>query len=365
MDSVLSIVEKGQNEDSYKSVFTPKDDSLLIIAAMALPFSQIHYLCNFEVDYTSNALLTHFIEILKHPLTNVRISKNKTIIVPWSTEEDFWIYCIRNHKELESSQFLQILKSKINPTRSKREIKKRIERIRDYDEESITELINKMSDIIITDKIIAEICTVKDSHTIVSEYKCKKREDKVFPFGAHSKIIHLAQQTPDIADQYFNGDEIAILTTENLLFRLKKQYNVIGYTTPSCMVDVDLKMFIDVECYHISAKQAIIYLLDDCNFYIENIGMNIFRVNGIIIPPTKCCYLPFYSIIDFADNLFMFIPNLKLLNNIYRIYQQKLVSAGKQESEQPVNESDDNDNDISIAGINLPNKLYISDPFIL
>ena len=97
---------------------------------------------------------------------------------------------------------------------------------------------------------------------------------------------------------------------------MNRQAILLGRASSLAEVDIDISTNDDNSCVHISRRQAIISFLDDCNFYIENIGKRTFRVNGVLIKPDQMARIPSFAILDFSGVLFMFIPNKRLIEEI-------------------------------------------------
>ena len=67
----------------------------------------------------------------------------------------------------------------------------------------------------------------------------------------------------------------------------------------------------------------------DCNFYIENIGTRLFRVNGVQVLPGNMAKIPPFAILDFSDTMFLFIPNLKFVENVKKAMNAKYYNPKK------------------------------------
>ena len=117
----------------------------------------------------------------------------------------------------------------------------------------------------------------------------------------------------------FNEFDLGILISDNYKYHITNSRTTIGYYKKSITPQIDLSFFDHFNCNHISRLSAVISLLSNFNFYIENVGISIFRVNGKIINSNCICKLNSYCLIDFSDILFLFIPNEKFLKKISKI----------------------------------------------
>ena len=119
-----------------------------------------------------------------------------------------------------------------------------------------------------------------------------------------------------IASAKFQPDQLAMLRSEENYFIIKQAAVLLGRNTDKNEVDIDVSYNSDPHCPHISRKQAILSFQPDFNFYIENIGVRAFRINGALLPPGFSCILPPGAMLDFSGALFIFIPNQELINKI-------------------------------------------------
>jgi hypothetical protein len=67
--------------------------------------------------------------------------------------------------------------------------------------------------------------------------------------------------------------------------------------------------------------QVILAFVEDCNFYLENVGNRVFRVNGVVVEAGQICQLPAGALLDFSGTLLMFIPNETLVRDIRTVLE--------------------------------------------
>lgn len=106
---------------------------------------------------------------------------------------------------------------------------------------------------------------------------------------------------------------LGLLRNKRVQFQITQISVIIGRGSSANKVDIDLSFIIPPGRSHISRKQAVITLMTDYNFYIQNIGKRPIRVNGVYIPPEGMCVLSTFSLIDFSGLLLLFIPNTELI----------------------------------------------------
>lgn len=147
--------------------------------------------------------------------------------------------------------------------------------------------------------------------------KCKNvlRDDIVIDNDFDQEIKKLKVTANIASDKFFTNSDLALLISDDKMFRMRNQAVTIGRETEDNYVNFNLS-YKGNGCIHISRFQAILSLLEDCNFYIENVGGACFRVNGEIIRPGKMCMLVGNELIDFFDNLYIFYPNTKLIEEL-------------------------------------------------
>ncbi|EAY18489.1 hypothetical protein TVAG_083420 [Trichomonas vaginalis G3] len=346
-----------------KSRFSKHDDYLLILSAMSLPFDSIHYTISFERDHSSADLQARYKELMYSLQQDYQDLKDIRTQTPWDIEEDYWLYLLSTSlPDATPDEIIDHCREKISPIRSHEEIIQRINEIRNYSKEEINSLLNLMTQRLITDKMIFETSDTDSNVVLISQFKCMKRSENPIEFNANKTLDNLSKYYPRLTNNLFDENDLAILLSDEVCFKMKKQSIKIGYHSPLSEIDINLELVAKTKCQHITNHQAVIFLHNDFNFYIHNIGANIFRVNGVIIPFNKVAVIVPYSILDFADNLFIFIPNLKLVEKISKVYQEKLDKI-KIPDKDPLEIEKEDDN--SVIGLILPNSVYISDPNII
>jgi hypothetical protein len=130
------------------------------------------------------------------------------------------------------------------------------------------------------------------------------------------EIASLKAALDDLASNIFEDGDLAVLRADSMEFLMRDRILVIGRGTKDAWPTVNLGFLSDAVCPHVSREHACIQLMPDGQFYIENIGSTLFRVNGKIIRPRKYGGLPPASVLDFAGLVLVFIPNRGFVNRI-------------------------------------------------
>lgn len=327
---------KKENWQTFWEEFPPQDDETLIDAALSVPFSQISNMFDFKNNYSPDTFKKRFKTLLKQYQSYFRV--NRTVQkprdeIPWDIEEDYWLYIYITKKDQLTEQEIQNNRlNHINPIRTQQEILNRIEKIKYYTPEQINTLLNEMTSRITTEKMIYLTLTPDSKHLAASQYRCVSRKEQKYPFTRTDELSELENFLPMTETTYFDGSELAILLSETAYYKITTVTVTIGYRRYIAELNIDLSLICDHDCSHISHNQAIITFLEDYRFYIENIGTQVFRVNGVIVPPNKCAHLPNYAILDFCDLLFMFIINKNKISEIEQTYNKIHQKSKNQKS---------------------------------
>ena len=347
--------------------FNQADEERIITASLMMDFDDIHSCYGTKEMHTKHEIENHFKSMLVSP-PKLRLQKlNPEVKIPFTTEEDYWILTYVSKEwgqPIES--VLKQYKSKFYPIHTKKEILERIEQIHNNTPEQNDEIITKFAHQILNEKLVAEACIEKSQKKInpMNEQNvCMKLIEDKPPFTQDDEINELQNLFPMITNGVFKKmNVIAKLVSEKYSIDMPRSRLTIGFSHGFFETDVDLRLISDTECPHISKKQAIISLLPDCHFYIENIGNAVFRVNGVIIPPKKACLLPDLALLDFCDQLFMFVPNTKIVDKIRAAYKNsKAIKKKAPKEKAPLPQPPKP----KVVGMVLPNGQHINNPIII
>ena len=312
--------------------FSRKEDENLITASLLMPFDDIHASYDIEesnsmqqVQKTKNEIQTRFKELLRSP-PNFKIEKlSPKTKLDFTLEEDFFIYTYASkYSDQDLPTILKLFKDKFYPIRTEEDIRRRIEEIKSNTPEQNDEIVANFARQILHEKLISESYENKTKSPTKEQQKCLKLIEDTPPFTHDSEIDHIYAFKDVIAQCKFTNHELAALISETCFVKMMRSRMTIGYSHQFYDTDFDLRLASNSDCCHISKKQAIISFLPDGNFYIENIGSAIFRVNGVIVPPKKSATLPDLALLDFCDQLYIFVPNTELTTKIFNSYQQIL-----------------------------------------
>ncbi|OHS99052.1 hypothetical protein TRFO_08615 [Tritrichomonas foetus] len=293
----------------------------LIINAMHVPFSQLQASAAPLEKYAQNELEQNFISYLKDPpeISNFNINDIK-ISQDFDIDEDYILLSYIKHSS--SDDFRNYIKDWLyvfKPFRSIESIENRMNEIKEWNEEQTEQFYQEYTTVILDEKLFADsTLPTCDKPILYTHSRCAYEPTfKIHPSEAIDKEIdRLSPQTQCfLRDSRFDNC-LAILRSEKYEFQMKNEAIMIGRGSADQIVDVEMNFVSEKPCVHISRNQAIISFLEDFNFYIENCGNRAFRVNGAIIPVGGMAILPPNAILDFSDSLLVFIPNMKLVNDV-------------------------------------------------
>ena len=198
--------------------------------------------------------------------------------------------------------------------RSLAAIKKRADELKNWSSDEIEKFYDAYAHDVLVEEMFdlsTQPKTTVDPEVLGLSRCSYRREQPVVPTKESEEEV--ARLMPGIQGPAFAYDGLrhvlAILRSETHEYYMKREALLIGRGTPGHDVDIDLTFETDRTCTHISRAQAILSFMQDCNFYLENIGNRVFRVNGALVEPGKICRLPAGAMLDFSGALLMFIPN--------------------------------------------------------
>ncbi|EAY00031.1 hypothetical protein TVAG_029350 [Trichomonas vaginalis G3] len=282
--------------------------------------------------YTKQEIFNEYAKILQNSTQNVRKYDIQPETVEFSTEEDFEILNYsKNHDEITNLQDFFSKTPSIYPFHSIKEICERFSYIKSLSQDEKHQIYQKMAKIILSEKITAESYEHSGNRgASISEYIDDYYKINDFS-NLDSEISSISESALCFINLVFQKHELAILRTETLQFGLTKSRTLIGRSSKDEHVDIDMAIF-GVNASLISRYQAVISLLEDLNFYLENIGTATVKVNGITIPTGSVCQLIDGCIIDSNDNLMIFYSNRNLLETIEKEYSKRVIKKSKSKS---------------------------------
>ena len=340
--------------------FSQVEDENIITASLMMPFDDIHSSYDIGGKRSKTELKKRFKHLLTTPpRRNLEHLSPKTKI-NFTYEEDFWIYTyLTKYQDQDMTRILKLFKDKFYPIRTEKDILNRIEEIKSQTPEENEMIISNFANQILHDKLVSDGYENKNHSPIVDQQRCLKLIEDTPPFTRDDEIDELYSYFPEMAQSLFDSHQLAALVSENYVIKMNSSRFTIGYSHMCETTDFDMRLASETNCCHISKKQAIISFLPDGKFYIENIGSAVFRVNGVIIPPYKCALLPDLALLDFCDNLYIFVPNTVLVNKIYTSYLQALKASKKKKGVNQLAEYDSRPEKPELQSITLPNGVII------
>lgn len=310
--------------------FNKDAQASLINAAMTVPFDYVQIAQDPLQKYSKNEITEHWIEYMENP-PDVEFEPYENKKIPFSKDEDFILLTyIKNKDEIELQNFLQKFKHVIKPFRSLRSIEHRIEELSEMNEDEIQSLKMKFLEKVENEYSFYLSTLSKKNGSIYSRYRCNKKDvECVCDENVEKEIQNLQSNIQLFSSSLIPSDCLAILRTDNFEYQMKKESILIGRGTNDFDVDVDLSLGNLCSCTHTSRNQAILTFMEDCNFYLENIGSRSFRVNGKILKNGDKCILKEGALLDFMDSLFVFIPNLSIIDEIKKAYENPAPTRSK------------------------------------
>lgn len=305
-------ITKKFNEQSQKS---------LILNSMFTPFSQLQSSDPSLANFSQNELRQEYTKYLSTP-PDIQKTDLSNLDYEFGIDEDFILLTYLNmnkNSEISFPDFISEWMYLFKPCRSIETLSNRLKELQNWPSEQIDHFYELYTDFILNEKLFAESTHAKSDQAMLYTHsrcsyeptsKIKAIQELDSTIQSLEPIIPMAMQ-----DQKYSNC-LAVLRSENYEFFMRNEAIMIGRGSADQIVDVELNFVSEKPCIHISRNQAIISFLEDCNFYIENCGNRVFRVNGVIIPIGGIALLPPNALLDFSDALLIFIPNLKMVNGI-------------------------------------------------
>lgn len=281
--------------------------------------------------FTKSQINDAFHEMLENP-PNIEMKNDIPYEVEFTPEEDVCLLnYIRNYKKTPLIDFIKSHSHIFKLCRSLQEIESRIKHIKTLKADDINDLIQAEIDQIVYEQMyyisLNEQTEEQKKQGIDPEmFKASRcfyqpnTSPKVRNQNVEKQINDIIAGLPFYTDTYFNKDSplqnLAVLRTENNIYYMRRESILFGRQSIDCDVDVDISFESEPTCPHSSRHQAILTFRPDLNFYLENIGVRAFRVNGELLPSGEVCQLQEADILDFSGALFLFLPNNNLISQI-------------------------------------------------
>ncbi|EAY23076.1 hypothetical protein TVAG_183120 [Trichomonas vaginalis G3] len=331
--SLLSEIE-FKYEKPVENCFIKMDDETkgnLIKASLVEHLSNAQITLPHLEKYTKTQLNSTFQDMLKNP-PNIKITNEIPYDVEFTSEEDVCLLnYIRNFKKTPLSDFIADHSHIFKLCRSLSEIEDRVKYLKSLKAEELDEIIQAEIDQIVYEQMyyvsLNPQTEEQKKHGIEPEMFTASRcnyqplaNPEVKNTEVDKQLEAINANLPFYVDNYFSPDSsipnLAVLRTENNIFYMRRESIVFGRQSIDCDVDVDINFESEPSCPHTSRLQAILSFRPDMNFYLENIGIRAFRVNGELLKTGEICMLQETDILDFSGALFMFLPNKRLVNQI-------------------------------------------------
>lgn len=234
-------------------------------------------------------------------------------------DEDYIIVSsLRN--SMSFTEMMETFGYVFKPFRSLDSIAQRIETIKTWSREEIEYFYNAYTHDLMVEEAFDLSTRVQGNEDaeLLALCRCSyRKEEPIVPTKeSEEEMMHLMDGIQGLPFSSSLKHVLAILRSEDHEYYMRREAILIGRGTADRDVDIDLTFETDRTCSHISRGQAILSFLDDCNFYLENIGNRVFRVNGVVIHPGRICRLKPGALLDFSGALLMFIPNERFVRDI-------------------------------------------------
>lgn len=294
----------------------------LINAAMNVPFDYLQVAQDPLQRYSKHELAEQWAECMANP-PDARFEPRENRLIPFSRDEDFVLLTyIRHRDSVQLCDFVRKFRHVFKPMRSQRTIEKRVAELSAMGEEEVQALKAQFLEKVESEYSFYLSTLSKKNASVYSRYRCGKKDAEcVCDESVNEEIQKLQSSIHIFSSPSIPYDCLAILRTDKFEYQMKKEAVLIGRGTNDTEVDIDLSFGDLCSCTHNSRNQAILTFMEDCNFYLENIGSRTLRVNGKILKNGDKCLLKEGALLDFMDTCFIFFPNMPLVEEIRTAYE--------------------------------------------
>lgn len=292
---------------------------------VSLPYAQV--CVNGLEKYSQSQLRNMFGTVLRDP-NRVVESHVPNYNPKWDVEEDFILLTyLSSCRQTGLDEFIREYGESIKPCRSRSDIDKRLHELSALSAEECDAILEKFSKKTVLEQRFYESLNTKDRTVVdrghprmpqIEQCDCLQVEypDCDVSDAANEEIAKLDRLVPFMTAQLFQANDLAVLMGLNVSYTMRKRMIILGRGTQDTPVDVDLGYLTNHICAHVSRQQALLQFMPDGNFYIENVGNSMFRVSGKILKPGQYARVDANAILDFADNILVFMPNTELVAEI-------------------------------------------------
>ena len=303
--------------------------SAIICAPLAIPLEASQIALPPLVQLTQTEINDFFSKYLKQeesPIESQDTIYSFPFKIPFDIDEDLMIYTHIKNKSESLLDFIKRANGIIKPHRTAKEIQERIDELKLQDEAPI---LDRIAEELMLEQLLyysqtsehdkieeLEKLRLKQSH--FDQCRCAVDITPRAPVceEAINEVQQATETLPLIAQSKFQPNDLAMLRSEENCYFIRQAAVLLGRNTDKNEVDIDVSYNTDPHCPHISRNQAILSFQPDFNFYIENIGIRPFRINGELLPPGFSCILPGGALLDFSGALFLFLPNEDLIQTL-------------------------------------------------
>ncbi|EAX89789.1 hypothetical protein TVAG_366930 [Trichomonas vaginalis G3] len=324
-------------DDGNVPYMDPNDIITLINALQNMTVYQAQLVIPSLSKYSIDCLTKNFKNALKNPPLPTPNSHKKAF--QFTPEEDFWLITFLRYKGEQTytkERFLTDTMEFVGHNHTFEEISQRLiylneltAKEKDTDIDQIAKNVLDEEMFYLSTEQTEEMRKNDIESRDLMQLRCNYAPDcKLNPHSEINMIISQSHVDLPILTTFdtlsaMKANDLAVLRSINVAFPIRREAIVLGRNQAYDQVDIDLSTSGPSSCPHISRKQAILSFLEDCCFYIENIGNRAFRVNGVPIYPDQMCRIPAYAILDFSGVLFLFVPNTKLIDELSRFLGDK------------------------------------------
>ena len=323
--------------EKQKEIETFPDDivQLVLEGSFCVPFSQMQFYDPKLIDYTNAQLRTIFEYLFdgKQKITSnnkIDIEKfNQKPKIPFTIEEQVMILTfLRLFPNADPKNILNEFGDYFVPCRSLNEIVLKTEQMKSLTDEEKEKILDQYAHDITDESLFGLSTLTEPTQELVNvqlrpsdflQCRCTYHPHEEMSIDVdklETEIVPLLDISPHLWADEMTEHDLAILRSDTMKWYMRREAILIGRGSIDFDVDVDLSNFGEKACVHISRHQAILSFLMDYNFYIQNIGNRIFRVNGAPIYPGQMGRLPENAILDFSGILMIFYPNKQLIADL-------------------------------------------------
>ena len=337
-DHIIKKILHNDAVDVHKEEYFPNisesELSDLITASMIFPLHKIHLKIPSLIKFSERDIeliwkkIVYDDHYIKDNLDKTKFINQEFVMDNEFTLDELYVIlsCLRININHKLEDYIRIYGSVFKLSRTAPQIKEQIETVKKWNDDQKKVFLDKFFERVESEKLFSLSISERPKDIVESGIVSKKFSYCRCNFNPDGSFIPCEDIDNEIdklntilsynLQQMFAPNDLAILISEDVKFSIKQQAVLLGRRTLDFDVDIDITSVVNKKCSHVSKSQAIISFLEDCNFYIENIGKRAFRVNGVLLECGKTCMLKDGYLLDFSDCLFIFYSNTMLINEI-------------------------------------------------